>query len=59
MKERLEAKGVLVTGWAVPANGGSLCKLSATKELLNVDHKEEAEAAKTKLEEAGASVQIK
>ena len=45
MKERLEAKGISVTGWAVPANGGSLCKLSAAKELLNVDHKEEVESA--------------
>jgi len=45
MKERLEAKGVTVTGWAVPADGGSLCKLSTAKELLAEEHKEEVEAA--------------
>ncbi len=42
MKQRLEARGVTVTGWAAPADGGSLCKLSATKELLNVVHRKEA-----------------
>jgi len=45
MKERLEARGVEVTGWAVPPDGGSLCKLSLTEQLLNVDHKAETEAA--------------
>jgi hypothetical protein len=45
MKERLEARGISVTGWAVPANGGSLCKLSIAKELLNVNHRDEVEAA--------------
>jgi len=45
MKARLEAAGVTVTGWAVPPNGGSLCKLSSTRELLNEAHKAEAEAA--------------
>ena len=45
MVERLRAKGVAVTGWAVPPNGGSLCKLSATQKLLNEDHKAESEAA--------------
>jgi len=45
MKERLESAGVVVTGWAVTPDGGSLCKLSATRQLLNVDHKEETDAA--------------
>lgn len=45
MKERLEARGVTVTGWAVTPDGGSLCKLSATKKLLGEDYKEETEAA--------------
>ncbi len=45
MKERLEAKGVEVTGWAVPPNAGSLCKLSATRELLGGENREAAEAA--------------
>jgi len=45
MKERLEAKGVIVIGWAVPPDGGSLCKLSAVKQLLNEEHKKAAEAA--------------
>jgi len=45
MQERLEARGVKVTGWAVPPDGGSLCKLSATKELLGGGRKEQAAAA--------------
>ena len=45
MKRRLEEKGVVVTGWAVPPDGGSLCKLSIARQLLNVDHKEETEKA--------------
>ena len=45
MKDRLEAKGIPVTGWAVTPDGVSLCKLSAAKELLCVQHKEETEAA--------------
>jgi len=45
MKERLEAAGVPVTGWAVTPNGGSLCKLSMTKELLCVNYRKEAAAA--------------
>lgn len=45
MVQRLRAKGVMVTGWAVPPNGGSLCKLSAPQQLLNEDHKAETEAA--------------
>ena len=45
MAERLRARGVTVTGWAVPPDGGSLCKLSATDKLLNETHRAEAEAA--------------
>lgn len=45
MKQRLEAHGVTVTGWAVPPDGGSLCKLSAARKLLNEDHGEAAAAA--------------
>jgi len=45
IKERLEAKGVTVTGWVVTPDGGSLCKLSATRKLLGEDCKEEAQAA--------------
>jgi hypothetical protein len=45
MAERLRVKGVTVTGWTVPPNGGSLCKLSAVQELLNKDHKAESQAA--------------
>jgi len=45
MAERLRARGVAVTGWAVPPNGGSLCKLSATQKLLREDHKAECAAA--------------
>jgi len=42
---RLAERGVAVTGWAVPPNGGSTCKLSATKELLGVAYKDEVAAA--------------
>ena len=45
MAERLRAHGVTVTGWAVPPDGGSLCKLSATLKLLRTDRKDEADAA--------------
>ena len=45
MVERLRARGISVTGWAVPPNGGSLCKLSAVEKLLNEDHGTETEAA--------------
>lgn len=45
MKERLEARGVSVTGWAVTPDGGSLCKLSAAEKLLGEDYKQEVEAA--------------
>ncbi len=45
MVKRLRARGVTVTGWAVPPNGGSLCKLSAARELLAKEHKAESEAA--------------
>ena len=45
MAERLRSEGVAVRGWAVPPNGGSLCKLSATQKLLNEDHKVETDEA--------------
>jgi len=45
MKERLESKDVTVTGWAVPPDGGSLCNLSATRQLLNIENKEATEDA--------------
>ena len=45
MAERLEAAGMTVTGWTVPPDGGSLCKLSDTVRLLTVDHKEKVERA--------------
>ncbi len=45
MQQRLEARGVKVTGWAVPPDGGSLCKLSLAQQLLNVDHKDATAAA--------------
>jgi ferredoxin len=45
MQRRLEDNGVKVTGWAVPPNGGSTCKLSTVQELLTVAHKEKVEAA--------------
>jgi hypothetical protein len=45
MAERLRSKGVPVTGWAVPPNGGSLCKLSITEKMLNEDHGEDTRRA--------------
>ena len=45
MAERLIAKGIEVSGWAVPPNGGSLCKLSIAEKMLNEDHREAAENA--------------
>jgi len=45
MQARLEAKGVHVTGWGVPPDGGSLCKLATAQKLLNVDHKDAAAEA--------------
>ena len=45
MKDRLEAKGVPVTGWGVTGDGVSLCNLSVAKELLCVEHKGETESA--------------
>lgn len=45
MKDRLERKGVEVTGYAATESAKSLCKLSLAKTLLTVDHKEEVEAA--------------
>jgi len=45
MKERLEARGVPVTGWAVTPDGQSLCKLSLTKQILRVEHRAETEQA--------------
>ncbi len=45
MMQRLKARGVKVTGWAVPPDGGSLCKLSAAEKLLNADYKDAAGAA--------------
>ncbi len=45
MKERLEARGITVTGAAATASGKSLCKLSLAKQLLTVDYKDQAEEA--------------
>jgi len=45
MAERLRAKGVMVTGWMVPPNGGSLCKLSAVRKLLNEEYQAQSQAA--------------
>lgn len=45
MQERLEAEGIEVTGGGCTDVGVSLCKLSVTEELLNVQHKEEVAAA--------------
>jgi len=45
MKDRLEAKNVKVAGAAATPSGVSLCKLSVTKELLNVEHKAQSEKA--------------
>ena len=45
MVARLRAEGVTVTGGGATASAASLCKLSTCNERLNVDHKEETEAA--------------
>ena len=45
MAERLKKKGVQVTGWAAPPNGGSLCKLSIAEKMLNEDFKGETSEA--------------
>ena len=45
MAERLRARGVTIVGWAVPPDGGSLCKLSATAKLLSEAHRSETEQA--------------
>lgn len=45
MKDRLEAKNVKVVGATATPSGVSLCKLSVTKELLNVEYKEQAKKA--------------
>jgi len=45
MVKRLQKHGVHAAGWAVPPDGGSLCKLSTAKQLLNVDHRKGTEAA--------------
>ena len=45
MAHRLTANGVEVTGWALPAEGKGTCVLSLVKEILGVQHMEEAEAA--------------
>ena len=45
MAERLKDRGVEVTGWTAPPNGGSLCKLSIAQKMLNEDHREAAAKA--------------
>lgn len=45
MKQRLQAKGVNVVGAAATKSGKSLCKLSLTKNLLTIEHREQAEKA--------------
>jgi hypothetical protein len=45
MVERLRAESITVTGGGSTASGASLCKLAACQQLLNVDHKQETEAA--------------
>jgi ferredoxin len=45
MEKRLRAKGVNVVGAAATESGKSLCKLSLAKNLLTVEHKEQAEKA--------------
>ena len=45
MAERLKRRNIKVIGWACPANGGSLCKLSATQKLLKEDNRLETEKA--------------
>ena len=47
MAERLRVKGVAVTGWAVPPNGGGLCKLDAVRKLLNEDHEAASQASES------------
>ena len=47
MAERLRVKGVAVTGWAVPPNGGGLCKLDSVRKLLNEDHEAASQAAES------------
>jgi len=41
MKERLENRGIEVTGYGATASGSSLCKLSMAEKLLNEEHKDE------------------
>ena len=41
MKERLENRGIEVTGYGATISGSSLCKLSMAEKLLNEDHKDE------------------
>lgn len=45
MRERMEAKDIKVVGAAATPSGVSLCKLSVTKELLNIEHKQESKKA--------------
>jgi ferredoxin len=45
MKQRLQAKGVNVVGAAATESGKSLCKLSLTRNLLTIEHREQAEKA--------------
>jgi hypothetical protein len=45
MARRLRANGVEVTGWGLPEESKGTCVLSLVKEILGVQHKEEAEAA--------------
>jgi hypothetical protein len=43
MAERLEKRGVNVSGWACTDSGVSLCKLAIVKKMLNEVHKSETE----------------
>ena len=45
MARRLSANGVQVTGWALPPEGKSTCVLSLVKDMLGIEHKQQAEAA--------------
>jgi len=45
MARQLAAHGVEVTGWGLPPEGKSTCVLSLVREILGVQHKEQAEAA--------------
>lgn len=45
MEDRLKAKGVKVAGGAATPSGVSLCKLSITRQMLNVEYKEGTEKA--------------